>query len=475
MTSLNKNFNMKKPFIKSEDTITAIATPPGMGGIGIVRLSGPRALSIADRMFVSTKKKPPSTFASHTVHYGHVVHKGTEGVIDEVLLTVMRAPHSYTCEDVVEISCHGGRVPLQAILHLAVSYGARLAEPGEFTKRAFLNGRLDLIQAEAVLDVIQSRTDAFLRVSTNQLKGELTRQLEDIRAFLMTVYAEIEAFLNFPDEDIKEADQVNILEKFHQAQKRIKDLMASARQGRLLKEGVKLVICGKVNVGKSSLLNVLVQEPRAIVSKVAGTTRDTLEEVVQLGGFPLNVVDTAGILMPRNAIEKEALQRSRLQIKSADLILFMLDASRVLSQDDRKLIKEISGTQVLVVINKVDLPQKLDMDKVRRLLPTNDIVHISALTKEGIGSLKKKILALIDGGRSSGAGQLVISNMRHLESLMRCDEALAMASHHLHGGMSFEFVCEDLKESVKQLDRITGRAIDKDLLDQIFSSFCVGK
>src|SRR3989338_1891946 len=310
-----------------EDTIVAIATAVGSGGIGIVRLSGRQAVGIADQLFISRKNKKPAEFANYTAHYGWIVKNLRAGayiselqeeIVDEVLLTVMRTPKSYTKEDVVEISCHGGMVSLRSILMMATELGARLAEPGEFTKRAFLNGRLDLTQAEAVLDIIQAKASAFLRVSHHQLKGELTKTLEDIREHVMTVYTQLEAIMNFPEDDIDSPAKPEILKRISEAEGQVERLLLSSEQGRILKEGIKIVICGRPNVGKSLLLNVLLKQPRAIVSDIAGTTRDTIEETAQIKGIPFQLIDTAGILEPRDFIEQEAVKRSRLSMDSAD-------------------------------------------------------------------------------------------------------------------------------------------------------------
>lgn len=482
-----------------EDTIVAIATPPGQGGIGIVRLSGKNAPAICDQIFVSKNKEKPSEFKSFSVHYGWVVkvRKGqnaNEGpfassvensdakgpgaefeIIDEALLTLMRAPKSYTTEDVAEISCHGGMVVLQTLVQLIAGLGARLAEPGEFTKRAFLNGRIDLTQAEAVLDIIQAKTDRFLRVSLNQLKGELSLELEGIREHLLRIYIQMEAIVNFPEDDLDASNRVKLTEEIQSAKNRVDRLLHSGEQGRILKDGIRIVICGKPNVGKSSLLNVLLKTPRAIVTDIAGTTRDTIEETLQIKGIPFQLIDTAGILEPRDLVEEEAIRRSHLVINSADLILLVVDGSDEITPEDELLIQNISDRNVLVVLNKSDLKQKVSLEEIHRRLGDSKVVQVSALKKISIDVLEDAIVDNVWQGRPIGTQTTLISNVRHIQALKDCSAALARAEGMTRDGLSFEFVSEEIKLAVNFLDNITGRNIDNDLLDTIFSEFCIGK
>lgn len=482
-----------------EDTIVAIATPPGQGGIGIVRLSGKNTLAICDQIFVSKNKKKPSEFKSFTVHYGWVVNtrkeKNTsEGpfasgdqapdakgpgvdfeIIDEALLTLMRAPKSYTTEDVAEISCHGGLVVLQTIVQLILDCGARLAEPGEFTKRAFLNGRIDLTQAEAVLDIIQAKTERFLRMSLHQLKGELSLELEGIREYLLRIYVEMEAIVNFPEDEIDASTRLKLIQEIQSVKTKVDTLLASGEQGRILKDGIRIVICGKPNVGKSSLLNVLLKIPRAIVTDVAGTTRDTIEETAQIKGIPFQLIDTAGILEPRDLIEEEAVRRSRLYINSADLILLVMDAGSAISGQDQLLMRNIFDKNVLVAMNKCDLREKISQKAIRRQLPDKKMVKISALKKMGIEDLENAIVENVCQGQPLDTQTTLISNVRHIQALKDAGAALARAQGMTQDGLSFEFVSEEIKLAVNFLDNITGRNIDNDLLDTIFSEFCIGK
>ena len=462
-----------------EDTIVAISTPPGAGGIGIVRLSGKEALGVADQIFFNKKKQKPSQLGNSKVNYGWVMRR-VEGqanheIVEEVLLTVMRAPKSYTMEDVVEISCHGGMVSLRAILTLILEYGVRLAEPGEFTKRAFLNGRIDLTQAEAVLDIIQSKTDAFLKVSVNQLKGDLTAELEAIREELMDIYTEIEAILNFPEDDIDASGRTQLILKIERSLERVNKLISSGDHGRILREGIKIVICGRPNVGKSSLLNVLLKHPRAIVSDIAGTTRDTIEETAQIKGIPFQLVDTAGILEPRDLIEQEAIKRSRMYMNCADLIVLVLDASLPLSQEDDTLIKEVRDKNILLVLNKVDLGNQMDEKELRAIFPQQKIVKVSATQKMAIEELEDAIVDIVWRGQIQETPELLISNARHLNSLKECSCVLTRACRSLKENQPLELASEDDKGAVNTLDQITGKDIDVDLLDKIFSQFCIGK
>ncbi len=488
--------------LKQEDTIVAISTPLGRAGIGIVRMSGRDALSIADKMFVSKNKQRPSQFKSFSVHYGDVVRlqEGSDNntlisvdkdnacyeVIDEALLTVMRAPKSYTREDVVEISSHGGIACLKAILSLAVKLGARLAESGEFTKRAFLNGRIDLAQAEAVMDIINSKTEAFLRISTSQLKGDLSTELERIRRLLMDVFVKIEAVINFPEDDICEEVDKSVdvkrcrrhstfLEEISSAIERIESLLKTAEQGRIMREGINIVFCGRPNVGKSSLLNALLRTPRAIVSDIPGTTRDTIEESAQIKGVPVRLVDTAGILEPRDLIEEEAVKRSRDSIKAADIILFIVDANSIFTDEDKRLFEQIKERNVIVVVNKCDLQQRLDESEIMALCPNKSLVKVSAVKRMGLEVLETAIFESVWSTDMDSQEGIILTNLRHVEALERCRGCLFEAVSLLRDASPAEIVSEQIRQAVGFLDKITGRNIDADLLNAIFSRFCIGK
>ena len=453
-----------------EDTIAAIATPTGAGGIGIIRISGKEAITMADRLFRAKANKTIAQAKGFSVHYGWAV-KAEGETVDEVLLTLMRGPKSYTGEDVVEISCHGGWAVVRMVLELALSAGARLAEPGEFTKRAFINGRIDLTQAEAVLDIIRAKTETFVRVSQHQLKGQLSTQIESIRQQLMNVYTTLEALINFPEDDIDIQVRDDIYARIDEQERRVSQLLANSENGRLLKEGIRVVLCGKPNVGKSSLLNVLLKQQRAIVTDIAGTTRDVLEESAQIKGIPLQLVDTAGILEPRDLIEEEAIKRSHLYIENADLVLLVLDSSTELQAQDKLLIEKLGGRNVIVVINKNDLAGKLETAE----LPFKQQIRICAVTGEGIADLEEAIVRSVWQGDSIDTQGVFISNLRHIQALKQAVVELEAASGLLDDGLSIEFISEHIKAAVNCMDAVLGRNIDEDLLESIFSEFCIGK
>ena len=462
-----------------EDTIAAIATPAGQGGIGIIRISGKDAIAIADTVLRLQGNKTLAQCKSHTVQYGWVIDKAIKSnrdeIIDEVLVTLMRAPKSYTAEDVVEINCHGGMTVLRAVLQAVLAAGARLATPGEFTKRAFLHGRMDLAQAEAVIDIIHAKTENFLRQSQYQLKGELSIQLNHMREELIKLYTMVEALINFPEDGIDAQSRQQILDRISIQEKGVAKLLESSESGRILKEGIRIVLCGKPNVGKSSLLNALLKEQRAIVTDIAGTTRDVLEESAQIKGIPISLVDTAGILEPRDLIEEEAVKRSQLYIKSADLVLLVLDHSRPLEEQDMVLMEQLKAARVLVVVNKMDLDGQIDISVPKEIFGQEHVVKVSALERPSIQELEAKIVEMIGRDKNFDTHGILISNIRHIKALEAAQENLQGACRLMNENTSLEFISEEIKAAVNQLDAITGRNIDEDLLDRIFSEFCIGK
>ena len=475
-----------------DDTIVAVSTPIGEGGIGIVRLSGKESLELADKIFLSKEGKKPSKFKTYTVHYGHVIenlhgrtrvpeHQSTSKkerkIIDEAILTVMRAPKSYTKEDVVEINCHSGIVPLKKILDLCLINGARLAEPGEFTKRAFLNGRIDMLQAEAVLDIIKAKTELSLRSALNNLEGLFSKKINEIREKLIEIYAHIEASIDFSEEGLRGVRREGVFKKLNIIKNEIEKLVSSSNKGRILRQGIKTVICGSPNVGKSSLMNAILKESRSIVTHIPGTTRDTIEEIVNIKGIPVIIVDTAGITDTDHLVEKEGIRRSRIYLENADLILLVLDWSMRLNKDDVDIIKKIrdNSKETIVVINKADLKGKLDIKKVKRFFPKSYFAAVSALNLRGIDNLEDRIKDIVWKGKAPGAGFIGVSNERQLDILRRSVSDMNEAIAAYKSGLSMDCISVYVRGSIENLGEITGQTITEEALDKIFSEFCIGK
>ncbi len=457
----------------SVDTIAAIATATGPGGVAIVRLSGARSIDVAGKIFFARSAGVPGSWKPNVLHYGWV--KAASGaVVDEALAVVMRGPHSYTAEDTVEIHTHGGPAAVRATLDLCLANGARLAEPGEFTRRAFINGRLDLAQAEAVLDMVSARTELMLRAANHQLNGDLSRELFSLRDILTTVYAGIEALLNFPEDDTEHGQLARVCRDVASVLTRIETLLSTARGGVILREGVRMVICGKPNVGKSSLLNALLKHERAIVTDVAGTTRDTLEESFNLKGLPVNLVDTAGILTPRDKVEEEAVRRSYGSIASADLVLVVLDRSMPLEEIDRSLLSD-SPAGAVIILNKSDLSPAFTPVDIQMSAPGRTVVEVSAFNRDGVSRLESVLLASVLKGGSLDANGVVLTNVRHIEALRQAAAALQSSQQALNAKAPGEIISDGIKTAINRLDAITGRDIDTDALDRIFSAFCIGK
>ena len=465
----------------ADDTIVAVSTPIGEGGIGIVRLSGKASLKILDKIFLSKDGKRPSKFKTYTVHYGHVIDnragKGEDRLVDEVILTVMRSPRSYTKEDVVEINCHSGIAPLKKILDLCLINGARLAEPGEFTKRAFLNGRIDALQAEAVLDIIKAKTDLSLRSALNNLEGLFSKKINELREKLMQVFACMEASIDFSDQDLRGLKRDNIFKTLAGVKHEIEKLISGSSQGRILRQGIKAVICGSPNVGKSSLMNAILKESRSIVTHIPGTTRDTIEEVVNIKGIAVTLVDTAGITDTDHLVEKEGIRRSHVYLKNADLILLVLDWSRKLNKDDLDIIKRIKDNkrEAAVVINKTDLKKKLDIGKIKKFFPKNSFTRVSALNMKGVDSLENKIRDMVWKGKAPGPGFIGVSNERQLDILRRSSLDIDEAIKAHKGKLSMDCISVYVRASIESLGEITGHTITEKALDRIFSEFCIGK
>ena len=398
-----------------DDTIAAIATAPGEGGIGIIRISGEKSLQVAQSIFKSKSGKMIKDYNARTLIYGTVVDN--EKVIDEVLVAYMKGPNSYTAEDVIEINCHGGFISVKKILELILSKGVRLAEAGEFTKRAFLNGRIDLSQAEAIIDVIKSKTDMAHEVAQSQLEGSLAKKIKDLRMNVTEVLAHLEVSIDFAEEDVEEITYQTLEEKALELRNEIKKLYDTAESGKILRDGLKTVIVGKPNVGKSSLLNSILGENRAIVTDIAGTTRDVIEEFVNIKGIPLKIVDTAGIRETEDVVEKIGVEKSRESFSTADLVIMVLDASRKLSEEDMEILESLKNKKTIVLLNKMDLEPQIELEKIEEFVNSEDIIKISALKHQGIEELQDKIEAMVYHGSVKNSSNLMITNSRHKDAL----------------------------------------------------------
>ncbi|MGI6702622.1 MAG: tRNA uridine-5-carboxymethylaminomethyl(34) synthesis GTPase MnmE [Clostridia bacterium] len=461
--------------IREEDTITAIATAPGESGIGIVRISGLCAISIAARVFRSVSGKSLEQLPDRRMNYGHITNPDDGETIDEVFVVAMKAPYTYTREDVVEIHCHGGNAAVRNILELIVEAGARVAEPGEFTKRAFLNGRIDLSQAEAVMDIIHSKSDMGLKTAVSQLEGGLSRYLDEIKDKLLSIMAGVEASIDFPEHDIEEQTRETLLEDTRQAVDMVERLLATSSGGRIVREGLKTVIIGKPNVGKSSLLNALLRENRAIVTEVPGTTRDVIEEYINLKGIPLRLMDTAGIRETDDLVESIGVEKTRVYMENADLVLLVLDAARPLSKEDRAILDIIKDKRSIVLINKTDLEIRLDEREITDRYPEWPVIHMSLVQDRGLDALEDTIYNLVfsDGIRSSDA--VMVTRVRHEDCLKRAKRSLGDAIRAMKGGLPVDLVSIDIKAALEALGEITGDNITEEIVDRIFADFCIGK
>lgn len=464
------------------DTIAAISTPIGESGIGIIRVSGPKTLEITQKVFrdKNLNRTKIKNFLSHTVHYGFVIDPESGKKIDEVILILMKKPQTYTREDIVEFNCHGGILSLRKVLSTMINCGARMAEAGEFTKRAFLNGRIDLSQAEAVIDLIQAKTERSLSSSLAQLRGNLKEKIADLRQGLIRVSAEVEAPMDFPDQDIKEISPEKVEENINYILKEINFLIETMDYGKILKEGINTLIVGKTNVGKSSLFNTLLRENRAIVTHLPGTTRDSIEELINIKGITFKIIDTAGLKNPENIIEKISIKKMMKHLKEAKLILVMFDASVPLSLEDKEVIKEINSEKnenkkVIVIENKIDLSEKIDTKNLLSLLDVKDSIKMSLKEKVGIEELEEKLASAAIEGLVIPENGVVINNVRQLDQLNRAKQALEHALFGLKGKITYDFLTIDLKDALDFLGGITGDSVNDEIVNDIFSRFCIGK
>ena len=457
------------------DTIAAISTPPGEGAISIVRLSGPEAVKIAARVYHSGKKDLQKV-ATHTLHYGHIVDPDDPKTLDEVMVAVMRAPKTFTREDVVEINCHGGIVVVNQILQLLLRNGARLAEPGEFTKRAFLNGRIDLSQAEAVMDLIRAKTDRAADNALQQLDGNLSHLVKNLRQELLETLAQVEVNIDYPEyDDVEEMTSRLLREKTADIKVKIAAILQHAKQGKILREGLKTAIIGRPNVGKSSLLNYLLQEEKAIVTEIAGTTRDVIEEYVNLDGVPLKLIDTAGIRETDDVVEAIGVARSKEALAQADLVLLVLNQNEPLAKEDRELLALTANKERVILLNKMDLDNHLDLDELKKLAPENELIPVSVITNVGLNLLADQIKERFFGGKMEAQDATYISNVRHIGLLEQAEKSLAEVNRGLDAGMPVDLVQIDFTRCWEFLGEIVGESAPDELITQLFSQFCLGK
>ncbi|MDH2948299.1 tRNA modification GTPase [Staphylococcus aureus] len=456
------------------DTITSISTPMGEGAIGIVRLSGPQAVEIADKLYKG--KHLLNDVPSHTINYGHIIGPESKEVVEEVMVSVLRAPKTFTREDIIEINCHGGILTINRVLELTMTYGARMAEPGEFTKRAFLNGRIDLSQAEAVMDFIRSKTDRASKVAMNQIEGRLSDLIKKQRQSILEILAQVEVNIDYPEyDDVEDATTEFLLEQSKEIKQEINRLLDTGAQGKIMREGLSTVIVGKPNVGKSSMLNNLIQDNKAIVTEVAGTTRDVLEEYVNVRGVPLRLVDTAGIRETEDIVEKIGVERSRKALSQADLILFVLNNNEALTQEDYTLYEVVKNEDVIVIVNKMDLEQNIDINEVKDMIGDTPLIQTSMLKQEGIDELEIQIRDLFFGGEVQNQDMTYVSNSRHISLLKQARQTIQDAIDAAESGVPMDMVQIDLTRTWEILGEIIGETASDELIDQLFSQFCLGK
>lgn len=453
------------------DTIAAISTPRGEGGISIIRISGTAALDILEKIFLPKKKIEVKQLENYKIHYGHIVKE--EKILDEVLVSIMKAPHTYTREDIVEINCHGGYFVTEKILEYVLASGARLAEMGEFTRRAFFNGRLDLTQAEAVMDIIHGKTESSLSLSMDQLRGDLRDKILSLKKVILDLAAHINVVLDYPEEGIDDPIPENLLQNLKQVSEEINALILSYQKGKMIKEGVKTVIIGKPNVGKSSLLNSVLREERAIVTQIAGTTRDVIEEVITIKGIPLVLVDTAGIRDTNDLVENIGVMKSKECLQKADLVLFVLDASEELNKEDQEIYNSLSNQKVIGILNKTDLEKKIDISSFDKI---QNWIEISAKHFAGIEDMEEKIYQyIIQENVEESSQKLILTNIRHKSALEKTKQAIENIFLTVEQGLPMDLMAVDIKEALDSLSEVTGEISTEDVLDHIFSNFCVGK
>ncbi|MBF4695441.1 tRNA uridine-5-carboxymethylaminomethyl(34) synthesis GTPase MnmE [Fusibacter ferrireducens] len=454
------------------DTITAISTPLGEGAIGIVRMSGPDSFQILSEIFKPFKKSN-DVLENRKMYYGHIFNNAK--MIDEVMVVKLPSSGSYTMEDVVEINCHGGMMPLREILALILSKGARMADKGEFTKRAFLNGRIDLAQAESVMDLISAKTEIGFDVAMHQLKGHLSEKITQYRDNLIGLMAEIEVSIDYPEEDIEEITYSKIESTLANIKNHLNDILEKSKSGKIIREGLKTVIVGKPNVGKSSLMNALLKDSRAIVTEIPGTTRDVIEEYMNISGIPIKLMDTAGIRDTEDLVEKIGVQKSKFYFNEADLIIFVLDASVALTKEDHEIMSLVKNKHAIVIINKTDLESKIDMNAIHSVLMDKTIIKASIQNELGIEALENEIKNMVFGNEVEVNYTDIMSNARHIQLVKDAEKNISDALNAVHSGMPYDFIEVDVKNAILNLGHITGESVEEDLMNTIFSNFCLGK
>jgi tRNA modification GTPase len=455
------------------DTIAAVATAMGESSIAIIRVSGSESLSIVDHIYQG--KHSLTSVGSHTVHYGHMIDPKTNEILDEVLVTVMRAPRTFTREDVVEISCHGGIISVERTLAVLLQTGARIAEPGEFTKRAFLNGRIDLSQAEAVIDLIRSKTDRAAKIAVSQSEGKLSIYIRSLRSVIVETLAHLAVNVDYPEYDADVLTSQFVIERCENIQVEIDKLLLTARQGKILREGIATVIIGRPNVGKSSLMNALTQENKAIVTDIPGTTRDVIEEYVNIRGIPLRLLDTAGIRETENIVEQIGVERSKEALLAADLVLLMINQAEELQKEDRKLLEQVKKYPAIVIVNKMDLPSKVGIDEIRQRSGDKPIAPLSLKTETGLTQLEEAIKTMFFAGQLEMNDQTYVSNTRHIQLLEEAKKSVTEVIVGIEQGIPLDMAEIDLKNAWQSLGEVIGEAVAEDLIDEIFSKFCLGK
>ena len=458
-----------------DDTIAAIATAPGIGGIGIIRVSGPEACDVVNRIFHSKQSIPLGERQTRTIHYGHIVHPKTGKTLDEVIVVLMKGPHSYTAEDVVEIQCHGGFVSVREILKVLLSEGVRQAEEGEFTKRAFLNGRIDLTQAEAIIDIIDAKTEQSLEVAVNQLDGTLSKYIRALRDELIAMIAHLEVTIDYPEEDIEDVSAQEVRMGLAPILEKMDTLLATAQRGKLLRDGVMVSIIGRPNAGKSSLMNALLREDRAIVTNIPGTTRDSIEEFLTIQGIPVRLIDTAGIRETEDIVESMGVEKARQYLDKADVVVLVIDGSKPLEPEEQELLQLITNRPSIIFLNKADRAQCVSKEEIAALGTFTEIVTISAAQGEGMDEMARVITSLVQGGSVQASHEAMLSNVRHITLMEQAKVSLDQSILAIDSGMPIDLIVTDIRAAWELLGDITGESLRESMVDELFKRFCLGK